>query len=378
MPSLTLASVLLASCSLVSSLAIAPRVENYYDEVVFIVECEEFWKMSDTTPQTTQDYLWYYQNYDDVVQSTGKKPDDKAYARLPSGHPTTYKHIDWTLATENNKLTATFPNMGNFWVYGLDEEGDSKTSVTGQANLNGNDMRCYTKPRPLVNIKKGDGIEKCKVKYKCTRKGRQIKRTKIEISNEFIEVKMKGMSAMELQSKGLSEDPSLQIKLTAAFDKLQTGKGMDFDTAIDSGFDQYRMTFEVKMAESEGDVQYDATKIPRLTEELKKMVPDIAKGARMGSCGSYYTTYGSDCFWYVPVPKEISLTVQTADQETQNWIGKDFVTVGATNGDCSANAVGSAALAVLFSVGAGLVTGGLSATVAGIGAVVGSAYSVSC
>jgi hypothetical protein len=377
----TLASALLVSSSHVSSLVIAPRVENYKDEAVWIVNCEQYWKTTDTTPQTTQDYLWHYKNFDDVLDGKIKKPDGKAYARLPAGHPTQYEHIQWTLATDTNKITATFPDWGNFWVYGLDEEGDSHTHVTGHANLNGNDMRCYTKPKAKVNIKygtEGKGIEKCETKWLCTRANRQIKRTKIEISNEFIEVQMKSMSAMELQSRGLSVDPIIEQNILKAMDHLQTETGIDFSTAIDPKFDQYQMTFDVKMAESEGDAQYDSTKIPRITEEIKKMAPELAKGGRMGSCGSFYTTYGSDCFYYIPLPKEIAITVQTADQETQNWTPKDTITVGVTNGNCADKSASSVMLVALFAGAAGVLTGGLSATVAGIGAVVSQAYSVSC
>lgn len=375
MRSLTLASALLASSSLVFSLAIQPRVEDYPDEAVWIMEC----LVTGQTVSTTQDYLWWFNDFDSVV-AKGRKPDDKAYARLPAGHPKEYEHIDWTLATDKNRITATFPDQGNFWVYGLAKEGDSKTHVTGKANLNGNDMRCYTSPKAKSKSTQSYGKEECTSVYICTRTNREIKRTVIEVSNEMLEVQMKGMDARELQAQGLAYDPAIEQKIIEAFGHLQNGRGFDIFTSIDPKFDDYKLKFDLDMGDKEADVQYDETKIPRIAEELKKFAPKLAKSALMGSCGSWSQTTGkgSDCWWKVPFPKEIRVKVQTALQQTQKWKSIDRITVTTMKGNCSPNAALSVLLTGVFSAGAAALTGGASAVVAGIGAVVAESYAASC
>lgn len=352
---------------------------DYLNEAVFLSECQKL-KKGTNEQVALEDFLLYFPVYDYVRYNNSLDIGDVATAPFPKSQRVDAMgtHVDWTLATGDDKITAKFPTIGRtFSVWDLDDEGDPDTNVTGVADLGGKGMLCYDEPWSFKMDRNGWDY-KCHAPYYCTRERRMIRRTVFDIYETTTAVEIEGLPK---RKNGGKLDERIEGMVGNAFFYLQLadrdGVGGAYEYAIDFRLKKHTIRFDIQKGQREGDPKYDAERIKLISEHLYEVVtPEIVKKVKTKTC------YGSNtCIYTVPFPSQIKVQVQTALQEQLNWQPTDVIDIYVDvkeNAECGNDAVLAKTLSGLFAGIAAVATGGYSAAASVLGGITGGYHTAAC
>ena len=365
------------SIFLSSSLAAAQelRADDRLNEVVYLANCK-FYNRNDKTPSGGRDRMWYYKSVDDSMKN-GRElpvPDNSVtpHTDAPQRTDGFYSELDWTIGTISQPIEGKLDGR-EFKVWSLDTKGDPRSNVTGEATLDGHSFRCYSSPhmKRSKDADNGKSHYDCTTKYFCTRAERKIRRTKFTFTKATMIVPIETIR----QDQADAGDGSVKDTLRDAFQELQ--KAVDDNAASSEPFrignSTYSFLFTIDRAEHPGDALYDPHRIQDIINLLnEKLVPEIMKHDETKPIGNFVLPWHTR--HSVPVPREIKVQVQLADQVNPEWTDQDTITIttvytgNGKKGLCESQNPISTVLAGLFSLAA-LAGGAFGAAAAGLGAL---------
>ena len=224
-----------------------------------------------------------------------------------------------------------------FKVWDLTAEGDSKTNATGNAQLNGKDMRCYrpnkwlldTWATPLMGRRIGYAqYDDCVGEYFCTRTTRRVRRTDFQFSEDTLDV---AISLTELPSApqthripGFLSDAFSSLTDVYNPDVLKSGGDIKIEAA------DAKLHVEFKVQEKKGDPTYDGVRMYRIQNELsKRLVKELVAGKSKPNCKQTPPATYPTCKYTIKFPKQIWIAGQVAFQQDMDWTPKDEITITA-------------------------------------------------
>ncbi|OAF98589.1 uncharacterized protein CC84DRAFT_1200484 [Paraphaeosphaeria sporulosa] len=228
--------------------SLSKRADNP-DEAVVLAECDNG---KSGTEFATQDRMHYFSD-DYARRNDGASQDTVTTIHDPARHDgfSGQYHIGWTSGTEENPVSATFPEDGRqFKAWGLTSDGEPEAPISGTATFGGAEFKCYKPGSDNKPWTTQDGYS-CAAAYVCTRADRWIRHTSVKFDDKIAQVGSK-----EASCSGSTPAPLDAKEVFSKFKDI-ADKSWNAESGIDIGGGCKMVFPTVNVPSAEGMPGYD-------------------------------------------------------------------------------------------------------------------------